>query len=185
MVFLLIDAVEGLSDQDKKIAALAHDRGRGIILVLNKWDTMPAIKNSFRAACDRIHYFFGQLEFAPIVALSARNGEGLDTLLNTALKMYRQLNTQVETARLNQALERWLRESPPPAGPRTRFKVRYGVQKSANPVVFIFFVSRPQAVGEPYVAYLRNKIRADLGFSLVPVAVEIRGSAGRTPRGGP
>jgi GTP-binding protein len=185
MVFLLIDAVEGLSDQDKKIAALAHDRGRGIILALNKWDTMPAIKNSFRAACDRIHYFFGQLEFAPIVALSARNGDGLDTLLNTALKMYRQLNTQVETARLNQALERWLRESPPPSGPRTRFKVRYGVQKSANPVVFIFFVSRPQAVGEAYIAYLRNKIRSDLGFSLVPVMVEIRGSTGRTPRGGP
>jgi GTP-binding protein len=179
MVFLLIDAVEGLSDQDKKIAALAHDRGRGIILVLNKWDTMPDIKNNFRAACDRIHFFFGKLEFAPIVALSARNGDGLDTLLNTALRMYRQLNTQVETARLNQTLEQWLREYPPPTAPRTRFKVRYGVQKSANPVVFIFFVSRPQAVGDAYIAYLRNKIRSDLGFSLVPVAVEIRGSTGR------
>jgi GTP-binding protein len=190
LVFLLIDAAEGLADQDKKIAALAHDRGRGIILALNKWDTMPGIKNSFQAACDRIHFLFGQLEFAPIVALSALKGEGLEILLNTALKMYRQLTTQVETARLNQALERWLQECPPPSGPRTRFKVRYGLQKSANPVVFIFFVSRPQAVGEAYIAYLRNKIRADLGFSLVPVAVEIRGSgsgsAGRRerPRGG-
>ncbi|MDR1443981.1 MAG: ribosome biogenesis GTPase Der [Treponema sp.] len=178
IVFLLIDAAEGLSDQDKKIAALAYDQGRGIILILNKWDTMPAVKNSFQAACDRIHFFFGQLEFAPIVALSARDGDGIDTLLNTALKMYRQLNTQVETSKLNQALERWLQEYPPPSAPRTRFKVRYAVQKSANPAVFIFFVSRPQAVGEPYVAYLRNKIRADLGFSLVPVTVEVRGSAG-------
>ncbi|MDR1024980.1 MAG: ribosome biogenesis GTPase Der [Treponema sp.] len=178
IVFLLIDAVEGLSDQDKKIAALAHDRGRGIILVLNKWDTMPAIKNNFQAACDRIHFFFGKLEFAPIVALSARDGDGLDTLLNTALRMYRQLNTQIETGKLNQALEHWLQEYPPPSAPRTRFKVRYAVQKSANPVAFLFFVSRPQAVGEAYIAYLRNKIRADLGFSLVPVAVEIRGSTG-------
>jgi GTP-binding protein len=182
IVFLLIDAVEGLSDQDKKIAALAHDQGRGIILVLNKWDTMPAIKNSFQAACDRLHFFFGKMEFAPIVALSARDGDGLDKLLNTALRMYRQLTTQVETGRLNQALEQWLQDYPPPAAPRTRFKVRYAVQKSTNPVAFIFFVSRPQVVGEAYIAYLRNRIRSDLGFSLVPVAVEIRGSTGRRER---
>jgi GTP-binding protein len=179
IVFLLVDAEEGLSDQDKKIAALAHDKGRGIILVLNKWDKMPPIKNSFQAACDRIHFLFGQLEFAPIAALSALDGSGLDKLLNTAVTMYRQLTTQVETAKLNQALERWLRESPPPSGPQTHFKLRYGVQKSANPAVFIFFASRPQAVGAAYIAYLRNRIRADLGFSMVPVAVEIRGVPGR------
>jgi GTP-binding protein len=96
--------------------------------------------------------------------------------------MYRQLTTQVETGRLNQALEQWLQDYPPPAAPRTRFKIRYAVQKSANPVAFIFFVSRPQAVGEAYIAYLRNRIRSDLGFSLVPVAVEIRGSTGRRER---
>ncbi|MDR2177397.1 MAG: ribosome biogenesis GTPase Der [Treponema sp.] len=183
IVFLLIDALEGLSDQDKKIAALAHNRGRGIILALNKWDTMPGIKNNFQAVCDRIHFFFGQMEFAPIVALSASSGDGVDNLLNTAVKMYRQLNTRVETGKLNQVLERWLREYPPPSAPRTRFKVRYAVQKSANPVAFIFFVSRPQAVREAYIAYLKNKIRADLGFSLVPVAVEIRGSAGHGDSG--
>jgi GTP-binding protein len=179
IVFLLVDAEEGLSDQDKKIAALAHDKGRGIILVLNKWDKMPPIKNSFQAACDRIRFLFGQLGFAPIAALSALDGSGLDKLLNTAVTMYRQLTTQVETAKLNQALERWLRESPPPSGPQTHFKLRYGVQKSANPAVFIFFASRPQAVGEAYTAYLRNRIRADLGFSMVPVAVEIRGVPGQ------
>jgi GTP-binding protein len=184
IVFLLIDAVEGLSDQDKKIAALACDRGRGIILALNKWDTMPDIKNNFRAVCDQIHFFFGQLEFAPIVALSARDGDGVDKLLNTALRLYRQLNTRVETGKLNQALEQWLREYPPPSAPHTRFKVRYAVQKSANPVAFIFFVSRPQAVKEAYIAYLRNKIRADLGFSMAPVTVEIRGSAGHEGSGG-
>jgi GTP-binding protein len=178
IVFLLIDALEGLSDQDKKIAALAYDRGRGIILVLNKWDKAPPVKNSFQAACDRIHFFFGQLEFAPILALSALDGSGLDKLLNTALTVYRQLNTQVETAKFNQALEQWLQDYPPPSGPRTRFKLRYGLQKSVNPLRFIFFASRPQAVGEPYIAYLRNRIRQDLGFSLVPLAVEIRGEGG-------
>ncbi|MDR0453169.1 MAG: ribosome biogenesis GTPase Der [Treponema sp.] len=176
LVFLLIDAEEGLSDQDKKIAALACDRGRGVVLVLNKWDLMPQIKNTFGAARDRIRFFFGQMEFAPIVALSAETGFGVEELLNTAIRMHAQLHTRVETARLNQALEKWLEESPPPSGPRTRFKVRYAVQVSDNPVKFVFFVSRSRAVAPPYLAFLRNRIRKDLGFSLIPVEIEIRSS---------
>jgi GTP-binding protein len=176
IVFLMIDAQEGLTDQDKKIAALAHERGRGIIFVLNKWDTMPQIKNAFEATVDRIHFLFGQMEYAPIIPISARDGTGVDKLLETALRMYGQLNKQVETGPLNQALERWLEEYPPPIGPRTRFKVKYAVQASTNPVKFIFFVSRLQAVSEAYVAYLRNKIRKDLGYSMIPLQIELRAS---------
>jgi GTP-binding protein len=178
IVFLMIDAEEGLSDQDKKIAALAHDKGRGIILTLNKWDRMPKVKNTFEAVSDRIRFLFGQMEYAPIVAVSASDGTGVDKLLDASLKMFGQLNTHIDTARLNQAMERWLEEYPPPIGPRTRFKVKYGVQKSENPVSFIFFVSRPHAVSEAYTAYLRNRIRKDLGFSLIPVTVELRAAAG-------
>ncbi|MCA1949452.1 MAG: ribosome biogenesis GTPase Der [Treponema sp.] len=176
IVFLMIDAQEGLTEQDKKIAALAHERGRGIIFVLNKWDTMPQIKNAYEATVDRIHFLFGQMEYAPIVPISAQNGTGVDKLLETALRMYGQLNKQIETGPLNQALDRWLQEYPPPIGPRTRFKIKYTVQASSNPVKFIFFVSRPQAVSEAYVAYLRNKIRKDLGFSMIPVQIELRPS---------
>ena len=117
---------------------------------------------------------FGQMEYAPIIPVSALNGSGFDKLLNTALRMYKQLNTRVGTSQLNQALERWLAEYPPPTGPRTRFKVKYAVQSSANPVKFLFFVSRQAAVSESYISYLRNKIRADLGFSMIPVLVELR-----------
>jgi GTP-binding protein len=176
IVFLMIDAQEGLTDQDKKIAALAHDQGRGIIMVLNKWDAMPQVKNGFQAVADRIRYFFGQMEFAPIVPVSALTGNGVDELLKTALKVYAQLIRRIDTGRLNQALEKWLEEYPPPVGPQTRFKARYMVQTSDNPVKFIVFASRPQAVTGPYVAYLRNRIRRDLGFSLIPVDIEIRGS---------
>jgi GTP-binding protein len=179
IVFLLIDAAEGLSEQDKKIAALAHDKGRGIILVLNKWDTMPAIKNSFQAAADRIHFLFGQMEYAPIIPISARDGTGVDKLLDTAIRMYGQLTRRIDTAALNQALERWLTEYPPPTGPRTRFKIKYAVQNSDNPVGFILFVSRPGAVNQAYVTYLKNKIRKDLGFSLIPVTVTLRQSGKR------
>jgi GTP-binding protein len=180
IVFLLIDAVEGLADQDKKIAGLAYNKGRGIILVLNKWDLMPQIKNTFEAVSDRIRFLFGKMEYAPILPISAEQGTGTDALLNTAITMYRQLNMRIDTSPLNQALERWLTEYPPPIGPQTRFKIRYAVQISANPVVFRFFASRSDAVTEAYQSYLRNKIRHDLGFSLVPVTVEIRSSHNET-----
>ncbi|MCL2762130.1 MAG: ribosome biogenesis GTPase Der [Treponema sp.] len=177
IVVLLIDAQEGLSEQDKKIAALAHDKGRGIIMALNKWDTMPQVKNTFEATCDRIRFLFGKMEYAPIVPVSAKDGNGVDKLLSTAISMYGQLTTQIETGRLNQALRRWLEETPPPSGPRTHFNVKYAVQSSANPVQFIIFTSRIHAVSESYISYLRNKIRKDLGFSLIPVEVTIRASS--------
>jgi GTP-binding protein len=116
------------------------------------------------------------MEYAPIVPVSALDGSGVDKLLNTAVNMFSQLVSKVETGKLNQALRQWLAEYPPPSGPQTRFSVKYAVQASENPVVFIFFVSRPHAVSEAYVSYLKNRIRRDLGFSLVPVIVEIRGS---------
>ena len=176
IVILMIDAQEGLSEQDKKIAALAHDKGRGIIMALNKWDAMPQIKNTFEASCDRIRFLFPQMEYAPIVPVSAKDGSGVDKLLSAAIKMYTQLNTRIETGRLNQVLRRWLEEYPPPSGPRTHFNVKYAVQDSVNPVHFIFFTSRSHAVSESYISYLRNKIRKELGFSSIPVVVQIRSS---------
>jgi len=178
IIILMIDAAEGLSDQDKKIAALAHDKGRGIIMALNKWDTMPQQKNTFNTVADRIRFLFGQMEYAPLLPVSAKDGTGVDKILNTAITMYRQLNIQIGTSQLNQALEKWLHEYPTPTGPRTRFKIKYGIQKSVNPIHFIFFASRIQAVSDSYIAYLRNKIRKDLGFSLIPVIVEVKSSSG-------
>jgi GTP-binding protein len=183
IVILLIDAQEGLAEQDKKIAALAHERGRGIILVLNKWDTMPQIKNSLTAASDRVRFLFPKMDYAPIVALCALDGAGVTELLSTALRMYAQLVKRVDTAPLNQALERWLEEYPPPIGPQTRFKVKYAVQVSDNPVKFVFFVSRIGAVSEAYVSYLRNRLRKDLGYSMIPVEIELRASGKPNPDG--
>jgi len=177
IVILMIDAEEGLSDQDKKIAALAHDKGRGIIMALNKWDLMPQQATAFKAIESRIHFQFGQMEYAPIIPVSAKDGSGVDKILSAAVKMHKQLNTQIGTSQLNQALEKWMTETPPPSGPKTRFKIKYAVQKSANPVQFILFSSRTHAVSDSYISFLKNKIRKDLGFSLVPVLVEVKSSS--------
>lgn len=184
IVILLIDAPEGFSVQDKKIAALASDKGRGLIFALNKWDMMPNMKNSFEAARDSLHYFFGQMKYVPVLPLSGKTGEGVAGLLDTAIKMHGQLNRFTETSVFNDFLENVQAENPPPSGPDTRFKVKYGVQVSANPVVFRLFVSRPAAFTQAYNSYICNKIRKDLSYGMIPVTLEIHPSGGGKRRPG-
>jgi GTP-binding protein len=176
VVVLLIDAAEGLTEQDKKIAGFATEQGRGLVFALNKWDTMPDLKNSFEAARDKLRYFFGQLAWAPVLPLSAKEGTGIDKLMNTVVSLHAQLCKRIETSRLNKSFADWIETTPPPVGPRTRFKVRYAVQTSVNPQKFTVFVTRPDAVAESYLSFLRNKIRSELGLDKVPVILELKAS---------
>ena len=185
VVVLMIDAAEGLTDQDKKIAAFAVEEGRGVILALNKWDTMPDIKNSFEAARDKLRFFFGQMAYAPVIPLSAKKGEGIEKLVNTIITLHAQLGKRIETSKLNKAVEDWVEKTPPPVGPRTRFKLRYAVQTSINPQKFVIFASRPDAVTEAYVAFLRNKIREELGMDMIPLTLEVKASHVPIVRAGP
>ena len=177
IVFLLIDAVEGLAEQDKKICSLAFERGRGIIFVLNKWDLREDQGNkAVKAVREWINIMFGQMDFAQILPLSALEGKGIKDLLNTAIEMYEQLTRKIGTASLNNALQDWLERYPPPASKTAHFKIRYMTQASVNPVNFVIFATRPEVVPEPYVTYLKNRIREDLGYDHIPVQVEFKAS---------
>lgn len=176
VVFLLIDAQEGLAEQDKKICSLAFERGRGIIFVLNKWDTQEQGRKTLRDTRDYIRAMFGQMGFAPILPLSALNGDGIRDLLNEAVELYGQLTRQVGTSALNRALADWLAHYPPPASRAIHFKVRYMTQTGSNPVSFKIFCTSPDNVPESYVTYLKNRIRKDLGFDKIPVDVELKAS---------
>lgn len=176
LVFLLIDAQEGLAEQDKKICNLAYERGRGIIFVLNKWDTQNQDKKTFKERKQWINIMFGQMEYAPILPLSALNGSGIKELLNTALEVYNQLNKKIETSALNAALKDWIFKYPPPQSRSGQFKIRYMVQSGVNPVVFKIFATRPEVVQESYITYLKNRIRSDLGFDKIPVQIELKQS---------
>ncbi|MBI9104659.1 MAG: ribosome biogenesis GTPase Der [Spirochaetales bacterium] len=174
VVYLMIDSLEGLVDQEKKIAALIVKKGKGIILVLNKWDLMDKVTNQIEAVSDRVRFLFPILDFAPLLPLSAINGEGVDELLRTTVKVWNQMNMRIDTARLNKALKEWLEYNEPPILKNYRFKVRYITQVSANPVQFKAFVNRTKGFPDSYVQYLRNRIRKDLGFSSVPFTLELK-----------
>ena len=119
---------------------------------------------------------FGQMQFAPILRLSALNGDGIKELMETTIKMYKQLTTKVDTSALNKALEDWLFRYPPPATKAIHFKIRYMTQTSTNPVVFRIFATSPDNVPESYVTYLKNRIREDLGFDSIPVQLMMKAS---------
>ncbi len=176
IVFLMIDAQEGLADQDKKICSLAYERGRGIIFVLNKWDTQDQSRKTLRNTQEYIKIMFGQMNWAPILPLSALNGDGIKDLMNKALEIYSQLTRKVETSALNNALQDWLAHYPPPASKAIHFKIRYMTQTSSNPVSFRLFCTSPDNVPESYVTYLKNQIRKDLGFDQIPVELVMKAS---------
>ena len=177
VVYLMIDAVEGLAEQDKKICSLAFEKGRAIIFVLNKWDLREE-KNSkaVKSVKEWMNIMFAHMDFAPILPLSALNGQGIKDLLNTTIDLYKQLTTKIDTAVLNNALKDWLDRYPPPASKTAHFKIRYMTQTGINPVKLIIFATRPEVVPETYITYLKNRIREDLGFDHIPIQLEMKGS---------
>jgi GTP-binding protein len=175
LVFLTIDATEGLVDQDKKIAGQAVKEGRGVVIVLGKWDLMKSTPRLLEEAREKVRFQFPVLGFAPVVPVSALTGFGVRTLLDTARELWNQLHRRVGTGRLNQALEGWTEHYRLPVRGKN-YKIRFMTQISANPVRFVVFVNRLAGFPLQYTQYLENCIRRDLDVPLVPVGIEFRQS---------
>ncbi len=174
VVVLMIDAVDNVAEQDKRLASLVIDRGCAVILALNKWDLLDPISNLEQAMIDRVRFIFPILEFAPIVPLSVIEKRGIDELLKTVLKVHRQQQFHVDTGRLNSALKRWVESNPPPLVQRRPLKIRYMTQPETSPILFVAFVNRTRGFPEHYRRYLMNCIRKEFGLSSVPIRLELR-----------
>ncbi len=175
LVFMVIDAEEGLSDQDKKIAGHVVKKGKGIIIVVNKWDKLSEVPNMIAAMEDRIRFVFPVLDFAPVVPISALKGTGIETLLKTALKVNRQLETRVSTSSLNKALKEWVEDYAPPSSTfRGRYKIKYMTQTGIKPSRFLIFVNKSSGFPVSYLKYMKNKIRKSFGLNSIPFEIDIR-----------
>ena len=172
----MIDSIEGLSDQDKKIANLIVRKGKGVIIVLNKWDLQSKMPNAFEAVSDRVKFLFPILGFAPIVPLSALKSEGVEELLDTVIKIRHQLQKRVETSTLNSHLTDWVEENEAPRSKKGRYKIKYMTQVSAEPIKFLLFVNNKKGFPESYQRYILRMIRQDFGMPSVPITMELRDS---------
>ena len=174
VVLLMIDATEGLAEQDKKIAQLIVRRGKGVVLVLNKIDALKGVANELEAIKDRVRFLFPILNFAPLVPISALEGDEIGKLLDTVWAVWRQLNKRIDTSVLNDCIRRWGAEYEPPRGATGHYKVLYGTQVSVTPVRFLLFVNRIKDFPESYISYIKNLMRKELGFTSIPIEISLR-----------
>jgi GTPase len=174
VVVLLLDATLGLEHQDLKIAAMALEEGRALVVAINKWDVaenLSALFNGIRAALDE---GLSQVRGVPLLAVSAVTGKGLDDLLRAAFEVREAWSKRVSTALLNRWFDRALAANPPPAPGGKRIKLRYITQAKTRPPGFVLFGTRLDQLPESYQRYLVNGIRKELGFEAVPVRLTLR-----------
>jgi len=174
IIYLLIDVQEGLTEQDKKITQQIVNKGKGVILVLNKWDTTDGTKETWDKTVERVRFMFPILNFAPVMAVSGLKGTGLDKLLEETEKVYRQLTKRVETSQLNESLRIWMDFNPIPTVKSKRYKILYITQVTTHPVKFIVFVNRENGFPDSYSRYVMNQIRKEFGMSKIPIDMELK-----------
>lgn len=174
VILMLIDAVDGVTEQDKKIAGYAHEAGKAIILVVNKWDLIEKDENTINKFEKTIRVELGFMQYAPTMFISALTGQRVTKIIELVDFVVEQNATRVTTATLNTLLREWLHLNPPPSDKGRRLKVRYLTQVSVKPPTFVFFVNDPELMHFSYKRYLENQMRKHFGFEGTPIRIVIR-----------
>jgi GTP-binding protein len=176
VVVLVIDAVDGLHDQDLHIAQLIEREGRAAVLALNKWDAVPDRTAARRAVTERLEESLAQMKGIELVTVSALTGAGLERLLPAVRRAHAVWNTRVPTAELNRWFEQALARHPPPLVDGRRLKLRYVTEAKARPPTFVVFGTRAERIPEDYRRYLVNSLRDAFALPGTPIRLELRGT---------
>lgn len=173
LALLLLDASEGVTDQDAKIARLALDCGRPLVLVLNKWDLVDSA--SQRAELERqLERKLGFVREAVVLRVSARTGQGSQRVLPVALELMDQVCRSATTAQINRALQEALDRNPPPRGGRRPVRFYYATQTSERPFTVLLFTNDPSLVPRHYRKYLESFFRSYFGLRSAPLRLRLR-----------
>jgi GTP-binding protein len=176
VVVVVVDAVEGLHDQDLQIAQLVEREGRACVLALSKWDAVADRQVARRAVTERLAMSLAQMRGIEVVALSALTGVGMERLLPALRRAHAVWNTRLPTAGLNRWFEQALARHPPPLVSGRRLKLRYVTQAKARPPTFIAFGTRAEKLPEDYQRYLVNSLRETFELPGTPIRLQLRGT---------
>ncbi|WP_085523536.1 ribosome biogenesis GTPase Der [Tuberibacillus sp. Marseille-P3662] len=174
VVLTLIDGEEGIIEQDKKIAGYAHQAGRGVIIVVNKWDAVKKNDKTMDEFRQKIRDEFQFLSYAPIVFVSAKTKSKLHQLIPVINTVDENHSMRVQTSVLNDIVMDAVAMSPPPTSKGRRLKIYYATQVGVKPPSFVFFVNDPEIMHFSYERYLENKIRETFGFAGTPIKIFTR-----------
>lgn len=171
---ILLDASEGVSDQDARICGYAFEQGRAVILVINKWDLMKGDVRKRKFLEDQIDRQLQFIAFAPRINLSALTGMRVMKLFGKVDLLYEQFSRRIRTGALNRAIKEIIEKHPPPRVGRSRVKFLYATQARTKPPTFIIFVNRPNMIHFSYERFLINQIREHFQLELTPIKVVFR-----------
>lgn len=171
VVLVLINGEEGIIEQDKKIAGYAHDAGRAIIIVVNKWDAVEKDGRTMDKFKKKIREQFQFIDYAPIVFLSALTGSRVDQILPVIQQVAENHSLRVQTSLLNDCIMDTVAMTPPPSDKGKRLKIYYATQVSVRPPVFVLFVNDPELMHFSYVRHIDNRLRETFGFVGTPIKI--------------
>ncbi len=175
VVLMLIDAAEGVTDRDLNIAGYAYEKGRALILIVNKWDVLTKDERTMQTFTEEVRWRFKFLPFAPLLFVSALTGQRVHKVMSLVEQVAVQFNHRVPTPELNRGLEEFVAKHPPAMVSGRRLKFYYAAQSAVRPPTFVIFSNRPEAVHFSYQRYLVNCFREQFGFTHVPLRLLFKG----------
>lgn len=164
VVVVVIDAGEGVTEQDAKIAGIAHDRGKGIVIAVNKWDSIEKDDKTIYKYTAKIREILSFLPYAQILFLSAKTGQRITKLFEVVEVVIQNQNLRIATGVLNEIMTEATALQQPPSDKGKRLKIYYATQVSVKPPTFVIFVNDRELMHFSYIRYLENKIREAFGF---------------------
>ncbi len=174
MIIHLLDAVEGVTDQDAQILAYACQRGKGVVLAVNKWDLAPQEARNVKSYTERVYRKLSFLDFAPLVFISARAGHGVGRMMEAVERVAGSYQSRIQTSTLNQALRRLFQAHAPALHQGRQVKFFYATQTGFRPPTFTLFVNFPKGLTPDYQRYLMHRLREALGLEGSPVRLALR-----------
>ena len=174
LCILVIDATEGVTEQDTKIAGYAHENGKGIIIAVNKWDIVEKDTNTSYKFEKDIRTKLGFITYAPIVFISAKTGRRVNKLFELLKVVNSNYNLRISTGVLNDIINEAVILNQPPSDKGVRLKIYYGTQVAIKPPKFLIFINKRKLMHFSYQRYLENQIRQYFGFEGVPIRFEFK-----------
>ncbi len=174
VALLLIDAESGITEQDQKLAGYVDQTGRGLVLVVNKWDLVRGEENARQLFLEDLKRKFSFVSYAPYIFISALSGWRLEKLFPLIMQTWQEQHKRIPTALLNELLEDILSVNPPPTVKGKRVKIFYATQPEIKPPKFIFFVNEPGLIHFSYRRYLENRLRESFNYSGTPIVVKFK-----------
>ena len=171
---MMIDALEGITDQDARIAGEAHEAGKGIIIVVNKWDEYEKNTGTLEKYKKDIYAKLSYLSYAPIIFISAKTGQRVQKLYEMINNVAKQNSLRINTSTLNQVINEAIAIVQPPTDKGKRLKILYGTQASTKPPTFVIFVNNKELFHFSYERYIVNQLRKEFGLDGTPVRIIVR-----------